>query len=498
MRLFRVLPALLVPLALTARASQAQDVAECTVDVYQPQQLAQAGITIARAASAATPADAAKSLRDAMKFLNDQKRLASNPVGAGFLKAQIYILWLHQDGAKDVMTNDQLNAAGPKTGTVDLIAASDSLLKAVEAQGPACAAQTAEWRQSKPWTDRLNKVYQLLGESQVDSADFYLKRAASLNENSAYVHNAYAQIANARGDKDGLLSHLKTAIALAEPDTSMDETRRQMMFQYAAAAQQHALGAGAANKDALLKESVDVFLRILREDPQAKEAAYAFSAVSEVVTLTQDTLRGREILQMLAKDTSPYDDLTLLLAADMARLLTRNDDAMAMYAAALQKNPNVRDANYFLAFMYYEKKDAANMLRLTTKVLELDPSNPDNYLLHAEALKLTAAAEKDPAKKAALNKQADAAAAMESSMPHKVLVSQFERRAEGAMLKGTIENRGKTAKAYELTVDFLDMSGAVVESMTASVPSVPAGGTGMYELVPTKPGIVAYRYAPLR
>lgn len=496
MRSFRVLPALLT-LTLAAAPLAAQG-AECSVDTYQPATLGQATLTIQRAANAGTPGEATKALRDAMKFLNDEKKTAANPVGASFLKGQIYILWLHQEGATKVMTNEQLNANGPKSASVDLVVAADSLFKQVEAQGAGCVEATSQWRQSKPWTEMINKAYQFLGADQVDSADYYAKRSGILYGNSAFVHNAMAQVADKRGDKPGLLAHLKTAIELAKPDTTLNETRRQMMFQYAANAQQFALGGEAPNKDALLKESVDMFLEILQDDPQAKEAAYAFSAASEVVALTQDTVRGREILAMMNADAAKFDDLTLLLAADMARMLQRNDDAMAMYAAALEKNPNVRDANYFLAFMYYEKKDAVKMLPLTEKVIALDPSNPDNYMMHGEALKLNALAEKDAAKKAALIKQAEAATAMEGSMMHRVLITQFERRAEGALLKGTIENRGKAARSFTLSVEFLNLAGEVVETMTAEVAAVAPGGMGEFEITATKPGIAAYRYAPLK
>ncbi len=496
MRLLRALPALLIPLVVASRPAHAQ-AAECSVDTYQPAQLAQAGLTIQRAAAASTPADASKALRDAMKFLQDEKKLAANPLGTGFLRAQIYILWLHQEGGSEVMTNEALNAPGVKTASVDLIVAADSLFKLVEAQGPGCVEQTQQWRQSKPWTDRLNKAYQFLGADAVDSAEYYLKRSAMLNAKSAFTHNAYAQIADKRGDKDGLLSHLKMAIEMAAADTSLADTRRQMMFQYAANAQQHALAGGAARKNELLKEAVDTFLELLKQQPEGKEAAYSFSAVAEIVGLTQDTARGRAILAPMVADATPYNDLTLLLAADMARMLSRNDDAMAMYAGALKKNPNVRDASYFLAFMYYEKKDFAKMLPLTQKLIEIDPSNPDNYLLHAEALKLAALAEKDAPKKAQLIKDAEAAAKLEAAMLHKLLVTQFERREAGALLAGNIENRGKAAKSYSLTMDFVDASGAVIESVTAEVAAVAPGKTGDFKLEPTKAGIVAYKYRAL-
>ena len=498
MRFTRILPAAILPLALLTKPALAQDAAECSVNTYQPKELAQAQISIQRASGAATPADAAKSLKDAMKSLRDDKKFTGNPAGQAFLLAQTYVIWLHQDGAKDVMTNDELGRSGPKTATVDLFAAADSLLDIVEAQGPACAQQTAAWRQSKPWTDKLNAAYQFLGANQLDSAEHYIQRAALLNMESAYVHNAMAQVALQKNDQPGMLAHLEKAIELGKADTTMTETRRQMQFQYAQAAQQLAMAEGTADKDALLKKAVDTYLELLKEMPEAKEAAYAFSAAAEIVSMRQDTAQAKGMLAMLSADPAPYDDLTLLLAADMARLLNLNDDAMKMYEAALVKNPNVRDANFFLAFMHYEKKDAAKMLPLTRKVVELDPSNPDNYQMLGEALRLSAAAEKDAAKKAALVKEAEQVMVTESGMQHRLTVSQFERRAEGAALSGAIENRGKAAKTYDVVFEFLDAQGNVVETMTANVANVAAGGSGTFQLTATKPGIVAYRYQAIK
>lgn len=496
MRLLRALPALLLPLAVASRPAIAQD-AECPVDIYQPSQLTQAGISIGRAAQAGSGPEAEKALRDAMKSLSDEKRVGSNPVGTGFLKGQIYILWLHQDGAQERMTNDKLNAAGVKTDMVDLVDAADSLFKQVEALGPGCHAETSQWRQSKPWTDRINAAYQFLGSDMTDSAEHYAKRASTLYAQSPFILNALAQIADKKGDKVGLLSNLKGAIALAEGDTTLDETRRQMMFQYAQNAEGYAMTDGAAQKDALLKEALDTYQTLLQEDPDAPEAAYAFSASAQIVALSQDSVRAAAILAPLVATPRQYNDLTLLLAADMARMFGRNDDAMAMYAGALDQNPNIRDATYFLAFMYYEKKDGAKMLPLTQKLVELDPSNPDNFLLLSEATKLAAASETDAAKKAQMMKAADEAAKTEASMPHQLLVTQFERRREGALLTGTVANRGKTPKSYSVTMDFLDAQGNVVESVSATVPAVEAGGMGQFQLQPTKPAIVAYSYKPI-
>ena len=499
MRFLRAVPVLCLPLALAARPALGQDVAECPVDLFQPAQLAQAGLTIGRAAQATDSASATKLLRDAMKYLQDEKKLAGNPVGAAFLRAQIYLLWLHQDGVPDTLTYAQLNMKGEKTTLVDLVEAADSGLKAVEALAPICAEATANWRGSKPWTDRINKAYTFLSADDLDPATYWAKRSALLNPTSPFVHNIFAQLANKRGDVPTMLTHLRLAISESLKDTSLAQTTMQMRFQLAATAHQYAMTGGAADKAALEKEALDMYTLLLNEGAGSAEGSYAFSAASELIMVAQDSAAARTLLAPLVADATPYTDLTLLLAADLARAFQRNDDAMAMYAGALAKNPNIRDANYFLAYMYYEAKLPEKMLPLTDKLLEIDPSNGDNFLMRAYAYQLMAAAETDVKKKAELVKQQDALAAKENAMAqqHKVVVTRFERRAEGAALEGSIENFTKAAKSYSLTVNFLDLAGAVVETMTADVANVKAGERGKFALTPSKPGIVAYKYDAL-
>ncbi len=483
-------------LALAARSAQAQG--ECPVDIYQPSALAQAGIRITGATQADAPAATQKALRDAMKILSDPRKYQSNLVGGGFLKAQIYVLWLHQEGAQDVMTNAQLNASGVPTGQVDILAAADSLLKLVEAVSPSCSAETLPWRQSKPWSEKINKAYTFLGAEVLDSAMYYADRAAILFPSSPFVHNAYAQIANKRGDIPAMLGHLRAAIIAAGSDTSLTTTKKQMQFQLAAFAQRQSLTAAGPDRAALIKEALDIYTNSIRESPASDDAAYSFQQASELIGATQDTAAAIALLAPMVADAMPYSDLTLLLAADVARFFGRTADAMVMYEGALKKNVNIRDANYFLAYLYYEAKKGEPMLPLTEKLIELDPSNGDNLQMKALAFQRMAELEKDTKKKAGLIKMMQDLSAQGEAMPMRLTITRFERRAEGAALGGNVENRGKVAKAYTVAVEFLDLQGAVIESMTALVASVKPGEVGTFELTATKAGVAAYRYAALK
>ena len=497
MRFSRVLPALSALLAATPALAQQ---AECPVDVYQPNVLAQTGLTIGRAAQMGEAPEAQKVLRDAMKFLLDDKKFVGNPVGAGFLKAQIYVLWMHQVGLGTMLTNEQLGTKGVKTDKVDILGSADSLMRAVEALAPSCVEQTAQWRGSKPWTERINKAYTFLGADAIDSAEFYTKQSSQLNPTSPFVHNAFAQIASNRGDRPTVMTHLRAAITEAAKDTSLAATQKQMQFQLAQTAQAYAMTDGAAQKAELNKEALGIYTMLLGQARGSTEGAYAFSAASEIISLSQDSVAARELLAPLVATPAEYSDLTLILGADVARAFSRTADAMAMYEGALAKNANIRDANYFLAYMYYEAKQPDKMLPLTEKLIEIDPSNGDNFLMRAYAYQLMTAAERDPRKKAELQKKQDEVAGRENVMAtqHKLLITRFERRAKGAALDGTIENFTKAPRSFALKMEFLDTAGNVVETMTTDVANVKPGERGTFEFTATKPGIVAYRYEALK
>lgn len=498
MRFLRVLPAL-ASLTLAAPAAVAQGAA-CPVDLSKPREVAQAADAVQQAQAFLTnPSLAQRSLKEAMRSLQDPRKWAANPVGAGFLKAQVYVMWMLQPNTGETMTNEQLNAGGVKTATVDLVMSTDSLLRAVEALGPGCAETTLPWRYSKAWNDRINKAYQALGAEQLDSAAYWVTRSAALYPTSTFVYNAQAQLASKRGDTGAMLGYLRQAITEAAKDTSLAETLKQLRFQLAVTARDYAMTGGASQKDALNAEAMGLFTMLLAQNKGTNDGAYAFSAASDILQVTQDTAAIRALIAPVAAAPADYLDLTLLMAADLARANSRNADAITLYQGVLAKNPYIRDANYFLAYLYYEAKDAAKMLPLTDRLIEVDPSNGDNYLMRAYAYQLMAQAERDVRKKADLIKQQDAMAAKETqlSSQHKVTVNRFERREAGAALAGVVENLGRTAKAYSLTVEFIDIAGTTLETLTAEVPTVAAGQRGTFELTATKPGVTGYRYKPL-
>ena len=491
--------AALVPAFVFSSAATAQDAGGCSVELYKPAQLAQAAILIQQAAALPEGEPAAKALRDAMRLLQDDRRFTTNPLGLAFSRAQIYILWLHQETAKERMTPFELNSGRDRTTMIDLVGVADSLLTIVETAAPECVGDIDRWRQSKPWNDRIGTAYRFLEANQVDSAQHYANAALRLDRRSPFIYNAYAQLAARRGDGAALRTNLEKSIELADRDTALVETTRQLRTQYAASLQEAAMStADIAERNRMLDVSARTFLRIGQEDPASANGPAFISAALDIAMLLQDTSLVREVIGPMLEDPVPYPDLALLIGAETSRMLNRSDEAMTLYRSALEKNPNIRDANYFLAFLSIEAKKPQDAMPLIEKLLQLDPSNPDNLMMKALALRPVAEAERDPTKRRALIRDVDAVTQLESAMQQQLRVTRFERRAEGALFSGEIENRGRVAKTYTLEIEFLDLEGNVVETLSVTTASAAPNATVPFSVTPTRPGIAAYRYKPLQ
>lgn len=495
-------PALIAVAALTAaltatlspRLAAAQG-SECPVDLYQPTQLAQAAVFIQQAAVATEGAVAAKALRDAANFLKDERRFASNPTGLTFAKGQLLILWLHQDPAPVEMTQFDLNLGRDRTARINLLHAADSLLTIVETAHPSCATELDKWRQSRPWNTRISETYRLLGSGAIDSAEVYAKEAYMLDRRSPFIYNAFAQIAMKRNQTDEMFRQLDKAIDLASRDTALVETARQLRTQYAGTLQETAMTeTDQAVRNPKLARAARMYLAIGAEDPTSRDGPAYYSSALDVAMLIQDQALIGEILNPMLEDPTPFPDLTLLLGAETSRLLGKSDNAIALYKSALAKNPNIRDANYFLSYLLLEAKKPAETTALLERLVSIDPGNPDNVMMQTMAVRQVAEAERDTRKRAELIRQVNALMAREAAIPYRVQIVRFERRAEGAAWSGTVENRSNAAKTYTLDVAFLDTEGNVLETQSVTTPSAAANATVAFEVTAVQAGIVAWKY----
>ena len=527
-RLFRTsLVALLATAPLTAQQPAAQPgaAATCSIEFDQPKELL-THYTISRAKIIQMPTDdaRAKLLRDVMKALGSPKVYAANPQGTNLFTGQMMIAWLMQPGVGPTATRAQLNYGEPKDATIDLAKTADSLFSIIEKEQPGCASETAPWRAAKPWLDRINVALRLAGTNP-DSAEVMAKSSLILNRSAPYAERVLASVAQSRNDQLGMLRHLEAALALTTLDTIYAEDRRAVQFQIGQTALEVAEKQPEPARTEILRKAVSAMVALATESPGADVTPYALTGLGIAASSLKDSTFFTKCFEMVDASVAAYNDLSTLQAAVCASRNGKTADAVRMFQATLAKNPNSRDALYNAAALLYDLRKGTEMIPLVTRLMELDPSNPDNISLFAYAYNVlneqskpaaVVAPSAQPGAKPSTAKPAAAPAPvpvapaekwvdsvtkymkLSDEMPHRVQMTEFTRFAEKATLNGDIENRGKAAKTYTLEVEFLDLAGAVLDKQTATVGPVDPSKLGSFALTSNKPKIVAWRYAPLK
>jgi len=151
----------------------------------------------------------------------------------------------------------------------------------------------------------------------------------------------------------------------------------------------------------------------------------------------------------------------------------------------LAKNPYRREALFSLAVAYYQLHDSTALLPTAQRLLALDP-------LNRASLKLVAAGwdfrrQRDSTK--AYVARADSGLAVEIS------VLSFLPDSAGASLSATATNlRAAPSKPFRLALEFLDVAGQVVATLTQDVPALPPRQSQAFDLKVNGRGVTGWRY----
>jgi len=151
----------------------------------------------------------------------------------------------------------------------------------------------------------------------------------------------------------------------------------------------------------------------------------------------------------------------------------------------LAKNPYRREALFSLAVAYYQLHDSTALLPTAQRLLALDP-------LNRASLKLVAAGwdfrrQRDSTK--AYVARADSGLAVEIS------ILSFLPDSAGASLSATATNlRAAPSKPFRLALEFLDVAGQVVATLTQDVPAMPPRQSQAFDLKVNGRGVTGWRY----
>ena len=265
----------------------------------------------------------------------------------------------------------------------------------------------------------------------------------------------------------------------------------------ASAASERADAASGAAKRTAAKEAIKPWQDYVAVASNDLLVADAIDQEARMYMAAGDSTTIPAVYAAILANPSKYGELTLVHAGVVATRNGRQADATKLFDAAMAQNPYSRDAVNNLAATYIQNNEFSKAFPLIDKLMAMDPSNPDNPLLYAFAYQGMYKATKDKKLQKIYTDSLVYFNNKSENAPVKVLVTEFTRRGDGTTLVGTIENRSASSKTYNLSVDFVDKTGTVVDTQTATVGPVAAKSRGTFKLNSTKGGVYGYRYKPL-
>ncbi len=475
-------------------ASLAQQPSTCDIDEGKPQKVALASFNLQRAFNAAKPEDKAKILRDVVKGVTEEDKKMENPSARALLIGKAMILFAAQPELVTSPTRGGVGFATNPGAAIDLLVTADSLFTLVERTNPGCTADLSQWRHQAPWFKLIQASFSALQAQQFDSAAALARRSMVINRTSAYAPYVMATVAANAKDLPRANAEYRRAIELAATDTAYADIKRRSTFEIGRmAADQMELLTGA-QKTASAKEAIRAFTWYLAEVPSATDAPAVRNSLVDLYVIAGDSASVPSIYADMIANPKRYDDIALTQAGVIPTRFNRSDDAAKLFAAALENNPYQRDALSNLAAMYFALNRFQDMIPVVDRLVKIDPSNPDNWLLYAFAYQGLQRAAKDLKLKKALGDSLIKYNKRSEDLPLKVNFTGFTRSDTETSLTGSVENRGKATASYSLTFEFVDRAGAVLATETVKVSDVVKGATKPFSLKVVKGGITGYRY----
>lgn len=490
-----VLPAVLSAVFAVSAGAQAA----CDVDEGRPGQVGRAFIAITQAANAQQAEnwpEATKNLQGAVKLLNERGAIGPNELGRAFVLGKVYSLWLNMPNQSVVTTQAALGNTESGAEPVDLVQKTDSLFDLVEAAKPGCVATTAEWRRQRGWIAFLNGAIEHFNAGRFDSAETMARRSITLSENP-YGYMVLGNVAQNRRDMAGAFRFYQQTIDAAK-DTTYREVREQTLITLGNLAADIAEDTVPAVRAELARRSAAAFNEVIQNSPNSPVLPQARAGLSRSLLMQGDTAAFRASLKAYLDNPTgfPYQDV--LASAVTAARAGQWVEGTALFEGVLQANPWNRDALYNAALGHHELKQFDKMLPHVTRLVQVDPSNGENWRLFAYAYNGLSKASKSPATQRAMNDSVVKYFEVAEKMPHQVQFTEFSVGEERTTLRGLIENRAAAEKAYTLRIDFLDKGGKVVASREVPVTAVAPKASGRFSVtVENTPGIAAFRYAPI-
>ena len=483
--------------AQTSAAPAAAAGPVCEIDQNKGQNVARATLSMAQAQAALKGGNPGKELRTIVGLLNAPGIKTENPVGRAYLLGSAYLLLLEQPGINPIAVRSTIGHTVNPTATIDLYAAADSALTVVEQSSAACASFVGPFRQQKPWLAVTNAAITALNANQLDSAEIFARRSLTLDRTSPYAYSVMASVEKSRKNYPAMLEYARKTLSAAGTDTAYADVRGQMLYDVAATATLRSEAASGAEKRALAREAITAWNAVMASSTNEIRGMTAVASLAKLYVAAGDSASIPKLYAPMLAEPSKFGESALLQAGVVASQSKRPKEAAQLFAAVVARNPYQRDALNNLAASYLAIDEFGKVGPVVSKLLALDPSNPDNWMLYAFMYRGMMNAAKVPKLKNAYTDSLVLYNTKAEKMPVKVAFTEFSRNNDGTTLVGTVENRAAAPKSFTMSVDFLDSKGSVIFTETVPVGPVSGKGSKEFRIKSPKTGVAGFRYKPL-
>jgi len=400
-------------------------------------------------------------------------------------------------------------------------AGADSAFTKAQALAPSCEIDIQQYRQNN-WALLGTAGVEMQRKGQTDSALALFRDASLLYRGLPHVYtNMGVLFANSQHD-DSAAFYFARALEIAEKDSTLNEDRNGAALNLAIMDQR-------LNKN---KEAIAVLQKYLKWKPDDTDAQKSLAVAFRNAGMADsaEAMESAMVNRFSKMNLDSLDMQDLMSVGVLAFNKNKWADAEGAFAKAAKRNPWSRDARYNLANTYLAmakmagdtadalrklakatkspsdaqkaaiadtakfdaEASAANtkLIEQSEKLLELEPMNEDNLRLLAQgqrALKQTDAVYKTAEKLIAL--------------PFSVEIISFQIGQQLARFNGEATGRspqdaaGKPIKAAPVTlvIEFVDASGAVIDTKEVPVPVLTNGQKQTIAAEGKGAGILAWR-----
>jgi len=246
-------------------------------------------------------------------------------------------------------------------------------------------------------------------------------------------------------------------------------------------AMQQQVAADSTAVQAVFAPAIASYKDLVTAYPTNVEAAGSLASIYVQAGRRAEGLGVFDALLTHATDLSTGDLYDLGQRLVESRLWAPGIKALSL---VLERNPYHHNALSDLGGAYLDTKDGANAVATLQRLVQLDPMNKETLHLMGQAWDLRS--QTDSARKYTL---------ASDSMAFDISIASMVADSNGVILTGVATNSAKTpSKPIHLTVEFLDATGAVLESQGVDLAAVAPGGSQQFQAHAATKGAVGWRY----